>query len=79
MSERYLTEWYSDWSKGIFNGTNIKLFSIFINGFQNGIPFRIPLSKKLNSFVKVPFRIPLDHSEYHSVKYHSDTLGHNAP
>ena len=45
-SEWYLTEWYSEWSNDILNGTYKKLFSFFINGILNGIPFRISLTKK---------------------------------
>ena len=49
VSEWYLTEWYSEWSNGILNGTYKKRFSFFVNGILNGIPFRIPLTKKLKN------------------------------
>ena len=48
VSEWYLTEWYSEWSNGILNGTYKKLL---VNDILNGIPFRIPLMKKLKSFL----------------------------
>ena len=51
FSEWYLTEWFSEWSNDILNGTYKKLFSFFINGILNGIPFRISLTKKLKSFL----------------------------
>ena len=54
VSEWYLTEWYSEWSNDILNGTYKKLFSFFVNGILNGIPFRI--HGILNG---IPFRIPL--------------------
>ena len=49
-TEWYLTEWYAEWSNGITNGTDKKLFSFFVNDILNGIPFRTPLMKKLKSF-----------------------------
>ena len=51
VSEWYLTEWYSEWSNGILNGTYKKRVSFFVNGILNGMPFRIPLTKKLKSFL----------------------------
>ena len=39
VSEWFLTEWYSEWSNGILNGTDKKLFSFFVNDILNGIPF----------------------------------------
>ena len=38
VSEWYLTEWYSEWSNGILNGTYKNLFSFFVNDILNGIP-----------------------------------------
>ena len=49
--EWYLTEWYFEWSNGILNGTYKKLFSFFVNGILNGIPFRTSLTKMLTSFL----------------------------
>ena len=59
VSEWYLTEWYSEWSNGILNGTYKKLFrytiqntidedaeELLISTIQNIIgPFRIPFSQ----------------------------------
>ena len=36
VSEWYLTEWYSEWSNGILNGTYKKVFNFFVNAILNG-------------------------------------------
>jgi hypothetical protein len=46
-----MTECYSEWSNVILNGTYNKLFSFFVNGILNGIPFRTSLTKMLKIFL----------------------------
>ena len=56
VSEWYLTEWYSEWSNGILNGTYKKLFSFFVNDILNGIPFS---KTKATSLIVILYRADL--------------------
>ena len=51
VSEWYFTEWYSEWSNGILNGTYKKLFSFFVNDILDGTFFDRLL--KIKNFIHI--------------------------